>query len=239
MLAGGIVFWLVKNGLPMLNVEFLMESSSILKEQIGLREYLGNTVMLLLTTLFLGGGVGIITAVYLCEYVEKEKVKRAIYLAIEVLAGIPSIVFGLFGMVFFGEIMGLGYSLLCGAFTLTIMILPIVIANTQEALNMVPKEYRTGALALGAGKWQMIQTILLPGAVAGIGAGLTLSAGKILGETAALLFTAGSKGSLAVAIYMLIGKGMVKEAAGTALVLMGGILLLKLLQQYIKEYQQR
>ncbi len=238
ILAAGIFFWLLKNGLSVLGIEFLLDKTSVLEGKSGIREYLWNTVSILILTLSLTGCIGVMTAVYLCEYVKREKVKQAICIAIEVLSGIPSIVFGMFGMVFFGEIMNLGYSILNGALTLTIMILPIMITNTQEALLAVPSEYRLGALALGAGKWQMVWSILLPEAVNGIWSGVTLSAGKVLGEAAALLFTAGSKGSLAVGIYMFIGKGRLKEASGTALILLGLVFILHLLQQYIKEKQR-
>lgn len=238
ILAGGMVFWVLKSGLPAWNTEFLFSKGSVLKGKTGLLEYLWNTVRLLLVTLPLSGGIGVMTAVYLCEYVKKEKIKQIICIAIEILSGIPSIVFGLFGMVLFGEIMNLGYSILSGAFTLTIMILPIMITNSQEALQMVPKEYRLGALALGAGKWQMVRMMLLPGARSGILAGFTLATGKILGEAAVLLFTAGSRGSLAVAVYMYAGKGRITEACGAALLLLSFVFLLHLLQQSIKEKQK-
>ncbi len=238
ILFGGMVFWLLKNGISVWSLNFVLSKTSVIKGNTGLWEYLVNTICLLLFTLLLAGGMGIMAAVYLCEYVENQKTIPYIHFAIEILTGIPSIVFGLFGMVFFGEVLGLGYSLISGILTLTIMILPIMIENTKEVLQTVPKEYKMGALALGAGKWYMIRTILLPEACSGIATGLTLSAGKILGESAALLFTAGSKGSLAIAIYMLLGKGRFKEAYGAALLLVFLMLFLNLFLQYMREKQK-
>lgn len=238
-LFAGIAFFLIKNGLKGLSIQFLSSSVSILAETYGVGEYIVNTAILLFLTLPAAGMIGVLGAVYLCEYARDGKIVQIINLAIEILAGIPSIVFGLFGMVFFGELLHLGYSLLTGAMTLSLMILPVIIENTKEILMTVPKEYRQGALGLGAGKWQLIWTILLPNAVSGIGAGFTLAAGKIIGESAALLFTAGSKGSLAVALYMMIGKGKMEESYALSLLLLLIIILLNLLFQYIKEHAFR
>ena len=138
-------------------------------------------------------------------------------------------------MVFFGEVLHLGYSLLNGALTLTIMILPIIIENTEEILKTIPIEYKLGALGLGAKKWQVIKTILLPQALSGIGTGLTLATGKILGESAALLFTAGSKASLSVGLYRMFGKGKIEESFTIALVLMFLMIVLNFLFQYARE----
>ncbi len=235
----GIAFYLIRNGVSDLSIRFIATKTSVLKGSIGIWEYLVNTILLLVITLPVAGIIGVFSAVYLCEYVNDEKTVERIHFAIEILTGIPSIVFGLFGMVFFGEFLHMGYSLLTGVLTLTIMILPIMIENTKEILQTVPKEHRMGALGLGAGKWHMIRTILLPESISGIAAGLTLSAGKILGESAALLFTAGSKGSLAVALYMMVGKGQFQEAYSVALVLLLIIVLLNLGLQYIRDkYQQ-
>ena len=235
VLFAAIVFWLLKNGLPTLNAEFLMTKTSVIEGKIGIREYLLNTWCILLSALFLAGVMGIMTTIYICEYGKNQNILNKIHFAIEILAGIPSIVFGLFGMVFFGEGMKLGYSLLTGSLTLTIMVLPIVIKSTKMAIEEVPDSYKMGALSLGAGKWYMVRTILLPEAVSGIASGLTLSAGKILGESAALLFTAGSKGSLSVAIYLFLSKGWMEEAYASALLLLGMMFMLNLLLQMFRE----
>jgi phosphate transport system permease protein len=136
--------------------------------------------------------VGVGSAIYLNEYAKHGKIVTIIEYATETLSGIPSIIFGLFGSVFFGERLGLGYSLLTGALTLIIMVLPLITRNTQEALKTVPDTYRNGAIGLGSGKWYMIRTILIPSAMPGIITGAILAIGRIVGESAALLFTAGS-----------------------------------------------
>ncbi len=234
-LFGGIAFFLIKNGLSALNILFFTSKVEVLKGQYGIWEYLINTIGLLFLTVPLAGILGVLGAVYLFEYARDGKIVQIIHLAIEILAGVPSIVFGLFGMVFFGEVLHMGYSLLTGSLTLTLMVLPVIIENTKEILQTIPKAYRQGALGLGAQKWQLVSTILLPGAVPGIATGITLSIGKILGESAALLFTAGSKGSLSVALYMMLGKGKMKESYSIALVLLLFMVFLNLLVQYIKE----
>lgn len=230
----GIAFFLIKNGMTGLSLSFLTMNSDILKDKTGILEYLVNTLILLSVTLPLAGTVGVLGAVYLCEYAKNKRLTDKINLAIEILAGIPSVVFGLFGMVFFGEVLHLGYSLLTGALTLSIMVLPIILENTKEALKKIPLEYKQAALGLGAGKWHMTKTILLPQSISGIGAGVTLSAGKLLGDSAALLLTAGSKGSLSVALYMMIGKGKFAESYSIALLLLILMLCLNLLIQYFK-----
>lgn len=222
-------------GITLFLLRYGLKGIGALKKSTELWEYFFNTAGLLILTLPSAAVMGIFGAVYLCEYVKNTKTAERLEFAVEILTGIPSIVFGLFGMVFFGEILHLGYSLLTGSMTLLIMLLPIMIENTKEILQRVPGEYRLGALGLGAGKWQMIRTILLPQSVSGIAAGLTLAAGKVLGESAALLFTAGSKGSLAVAMYRLVGKGKFEEACAVALLLFFIQLFLNLLLQYWRE----
>ena len=234
-LFAGMVFWVLKSGFPVLSIEFLISKTSVIEERIGVKEYLLNTWEILLSTLLLTGVIGIMTAIYLCEYGKDKKMIQRTQFAIEILAGLPSIVFGLFGMVFFGEVMQFGYSLFTGSLTLTIMVLPVVINSTKMAIEEVPKSYKMDALSLGAGKWYIIRTILLPEAVSGIAAGLILAAGKILGESAALLFTAGSKGSLAVAIYLFLSKGWMEEAYATAVLLLGIMFGFNLLLQVCRE----
>ena len=151
-----------------------------------------NTLLIILITMLIATPVSIGGAIYLNEYAKPGRLVSLIEYATETLSGIPSILFGLFGMMFFGAKLGLGYSILTGALTLTLMVLPLITRNTQEALKTVPASYRNGAIGLGSGKWHMIRTILIPSAMPGIITGAILAVGRIVGESAALLFTAGS-----------------------------------------------
>lgn len=186
---GGYVFF---RGFRTLTFRFLFTVTSAWKGTVGIAGNLVNTMYLVVLTLLIAVPMGVGTAVYLNEYAGHNFFTTAISFALEILAGIPSILFGLFGMVFFGNVMGLGYSLLNGALTLSMMVLPLIVKNTQAALEAVPEGYRQGAVGLGAGRWYLIRTILLPCAGRGILTGIILSAGRIVGESAALLFTAGS-----------------------------------------------
>lgn len=192
----GIVGYVFFRGFRGLSLRFFTSASSFLEEKTGIAGNIVNTLYLLLLALGIAIPLGVGAAVYLNEYAGKGRLVRAVSLAVDTLAGIPSVIFGLFGMVFFGEAMGLGYSLLSGSLTLALMILPLIVKNTRMALEAVPEGYRQGALGMGAGKWELIKTILLPAAKNGIATGIFLSAGRILGESAALLFTAGSAGRL-------------------------------------------
>ena len=173
---------------------------------------------------------------------------RTIEFTTEILSGIPSIIFGLFGMVFFGTTLKLGYSVLTGSFTLTLMVLPLITRNTQEALKTVPDSYRSGALGIGATKWYMIRTILLPSAAPGILTGVILSIGRIVGESAALLFTAGSgfqlpknlfgklfesSGTLTIQLYLSMQKAKYDQAFGIAVVLLIIVLVINLLTRFL------
>ena len=211
VLIGGIVCYVVYRGLPAINMEFLTSVQSALKGTFGILPNIINTVYMIVITLVIVTPIGIGSAIYLNEYAKGGKIVRAIEFTTETLAGIPSIIYGLFGMVFFGVTCGLGYSILCGALTLSIMILPVITRTTQEALKTVPDSYRTGALGIGATKWYMIRTILLPSAMPGIVTGVILGIGRIVGESAALLFTAGSE-------YILprVSGGFVQAAEGIA-----------------------
>lgn len=192
---GGIVGTVFRKGAPVIDVSFLTEASSLLRGTDGIAGNLVNTGYLILLTLLIAVPAGAGGAVWLSEYARPGRFVRMVEFAIDILAGIPSILFGLFGYVFFGSL-GLGYSLLRGALTLSMMVLPLILRSTGEALRTVPDSYRQGALALGADKWYMIRTVLLPAAAPGILTGVILAAGRILGESAALLLTAGSAGSL-------------------------------------------
>lgn len=205
--------YVLVRGIGVVNWQFLTTVTSVLKGTVGIAGNLLNTLMIVLLTMLIATPLGVGAAVYLNEYARPGKLVSAIEFATETLSGIPSIIFGLFGSMFFGETLGLGYSLLTGSLTLILMVLPLITRNTQEALKTVPQSYRTGALGLGAGKWYMIRTVLLPSATPGILTGAILAIGRIVGESAALLFTAGSAKALPKALGKLFGK--IFQSGGT------------------------
>lgn len=190
LLVGMLCFILIK-GLPHISLKFLTTKLSLLNGTAGILPNLLNTLYIIVITLLIVLPLGVGSAVYLNEYAKNKKAVRLIELATETLAGIPSIIYGLVGMLIFVQFCSLGTSLLAGAFTLVIMTLPTIIRTTQESLKTVPDSYREGSLGLGAGKWYMIRTAVLPSAIDGIVTGCILSVGRIVGESAALLFTAG------------------------------------------------
>lgn len=192
LLLAYIIIYVLKKGLKSINLTFLTTVSSARKGTVGIAGNIVNTILIILVTMLFATPIGIGAAIYLNEYAKPGKLVSAIEFATETLSGIPSIIFGLFGMMFFGETLGLGYSILTGSLTLILMVLPLITRNTQEALKTVPNGYRNGAIGLGAGKWYMIRTILIPSAMPGIITGVILAIGRIVGESAALLFTAGS-----------------------------------------------
>ncbi len=188
----GIIIYVLMKGLSAVNWSFLTSVTSVLKGTVGIAGNIVNTILIIFISMVIATPIGVGSAIYLNEYAKPGKVVSLIEYATETLSGIPSIIFGLFGMMFFGEKLGLGYSLLTGSLTLIIMVLPLITRNTQEALKTVPNTYRNGAIGLGSGKWHMIRTILIPSAMPGIITGAILAIGRIVGESAALLFTAGS-----------------------------------------------
>lgn len=177
------------NGIPNITWELLSTKPSYLTERIGILPDILNTVYIVLATLVIVLPLGVGAAIYLTEYAKNKKLVGMIEYAAETLSGIPSIIYGLVGMLLFSN--NFGTSLLAGAMTLVIMNLPTVMRTTQESLKTVPQSYRAGAFGLGAGKWRVIRTVVLPGCVDGVITGCILSVGRILGESAALLFTAG------------------------------------------------
>jgi len=254
----GIIGYVFFQGYRFLSLDFLTSVTSRVKGTVGIAGNLVNTLYIVLLTLLIATPVGVGGAIYLNEYARPGKLVRLIEFTTETLAGIPSVVFGLFGMVFFGNVLGLGYSLLSGALTLALMVLPLIIRNTQEALRTVPDSYRSGALGMGATKWYMIRTILLPSAMPRILTGVILAVGRIVGESAALLFTAGSArllpkftgsffenlgklaqkvsdpgGSLAVELYLRMQNGEYGIALGIACVLIMVVLFINLLFKLI------
>ena len=186
-----IIGYILFRGLPNITVKLLTTKPSLIRETVGILPNILNTVYIILMTLIVVLPLGVGTAVYLTEYAKNRKLVQIIELATETLAGIPSIIYGLVGMLIFVQFFSLGTSLAAGSLTLVIMTLPTIIRTVQESLKTVPNSYREGALALGSGKWRMIRTVVLPSAVDGIVSGCILSIGRIVGESAALLFTAG------------------------------------------------
>ena len=178
-------------GVPGITWELISAEPSYLYDRVGILPDILNTVYMIVATLLLVIPLGVGAAVYLTEYAQNKKMVAVIEYAAEALAGIPSIIFGLVGMLFFCELFGLKRSMRSGALTLVIMNLPTIMRNTQESLKTVPQSYREGAFGLGAGKWRVVRTVVLPGCLDGVVTGCILSVGRILGESAALLFTAG------------------------------------------------
>ena len=244
----GIMGYVFVRGLPQVSWQFLSTVQSSLKGTFGILGNIINTIYIIVITLIIAAPIGIGSAIYLNEYAKPGKLVRTIEFTTEILSGIPSIIFGLFGMVFFGMTLKLGYSVLTGSFTLTLMVLPLITRNTQEALKTVPDSYRSGALGIGATKWYMIRTILLPSAAPGILTGVILSIGRIVGESAALLFTAGSgfqlpknlfgklfesSGTLTIQLYLSMQKAKYAQAFGIAVVLLIIVLGINLLTRFL------
>ena len=244
----GIMGYVFVRGLPQVSWQLLSTVQSSLKGTFGILGNIINTIYIIVITLIIAAPIGIGSAIYLNEYAKPGKLVRTIEFTTEILPGIPSIIFGLFGMVFFGMTLKLGYSVLTGSFTLTLMVLPLITRNTQEALKTVPDSYRSGALGIGATKWYMIRTILLPSAAPGILTGVILSIGRIVGESAALLFTAGSgfqlpknlfgklfesSGTLTIQLYLSMQKAKYDQAFGIAVVLLIIVLVINLLTRFL------
>lgn len=209
----GIIIFVMLKGINSVNFAFLTTVKSALKGTNGIAGNIINTLIIIFLTMLIAVPISLGSAIYLNEYAKIGSFVTLIEYATETLSGIPSIIFGLFGMMFFGEGLGLGYSLFTGSLTLILMILPLLTRNTQEALKAVPKSYRNGAIGLGSGKWHMIVTILIPSAMPGIITGAVLAVGRIVGESAALLFTAGSSGLLPKNMMDLLKKPM--QSGGT------------------------
>ena len=192
VLVAGIIVMVLARGIPHISVEFLTTTASVLKGTDGILPAILNTLYVILLTLLIVLPLGVGAAVYLTEYATNRRLIEVIEFTNETLAGIPSIIYGLVGMLVFAQTLGFKTCLLSGSLTLAIMNLPTIIRTTQESLKTVPQGYREGALGLGAGKWHIIRTIVLPCSVDGIVTGCILAVGRIVGESAALLFTAGA-----------------------------------------------
>ena len=244
----GIMGYVFVRGIPNVTWQFLTTVTSTTAKTYGILGNIVNTLYIIVITLLIATPLGVGAAIYLNEYAKPGRIVRAIEFTTETLSGIPSIIFGLFGMVFFGTTLGFDYSILTGAFTLTLMILPLITSTTQEALKTVPDSYRSGALGIGATKWYMIRTILLPSAMPGILTGIILAIGRIVGESAALLFTSGSGyylprnvfskvlepgGTLTIQLYLFMQRANYDEAFAVAVVLLVIVLAINGLAKFL------
>ena len=210
-LAVFLIAYVLVKGVPNLSWELLRTKPSYLDGTIGILPDIISTVCMVLTTLLVVLPVGVCAAVYLTEYAQNRRLVAAIEYTAETLSGIPSIIYGLVGQMFFCQFLGMKKSLIAGAMTLVIMNLPTIMRTTQESLKTVPQSYREGAFGLGAGKWRTIRTVVLPGCVDGVITGCILAVGRVLGETAALLYTAG----FAHTLYSTLGETL--ESSGATL----------------------
>ena len=246
-----IISYVFIRGFRTITPQFLTQVKSSVKGIEGIAGNILNTIYIIVITLLIATPIGIGSAIYLNEYAKPGKFVRVVEFTTQTLSGIPSILFGMFGMIFFGRVLRFGYSILTGSLTLTLMILPLIIGNTREALKTVPDSYRHGAVGMGATKWYMIRTILLPSSMPGIVTGIILSVGRIVGESAALIFTAGSGyllpgsakgyitkimdsgGTLTIELYLSMAKAKYDVAFGIALVLLVIVFLINLLTKYL------
>ena len=230
-----LIVYVFYRGLGGITVELLTTQRSFLNGTDGILPNILNTLYIIALSMVIVLPLGVGAAIYLTEYATNRKLVAVIEFATETLTGIPSIIFGLVGMLFFVQMLGFGYGILAGGLTLVVMILPTIVRTTQESLKTVPQSYREGALGLGAGKWRMVRTVVLPNAVDGIVTGCILAIGRIVGESAALLFTAGmggvlssflgaletSSGTLSVALYVYVNEyANVQVALAIAAILM-------------------
>ncbi len=247
-----LVGYVLVKGFPNITWELLSTSPSYISERIGILPDILNTVYIVIATLIIVIPLGVGAAIYLTEYAASKKLVGIIEYAAEALSGIPSIIYGLVGMLVFSN--NMGTSLLAGALTLVIMNLPTIMRNTQESLKTVPQSYREGAFGLGAGKWRVIRTVVLPGCLDGVITGCILSIGRILGESAALLYTAGfahvaygffdgltqSGATLTVALYVYAKeRGEFGVAFAIASILMVLAFLINLSASMVSRHYQR
>lgn len=235
-----LIVYVFYRGLGGVTWELLTSQRSYINGTDGIFPNILNTLYIIFLSMLIVLPLGVGAAIYLTEYAANHKLVATIEFAAETLTGIPSIIFGLVGMLFFVNLMGLGTGILAGGLTLVVMILPTIIRTTQEALKTVPQSYREGALGLGAGKWRMVRTVVLPNAVDGIVTGCILAVGRIVGESAALLFTAGmggvvnglwramtsSSGTLSVALYVYVNE---YADVGTALAIAAVLMVITLI----------
>ncbi|MEW6620818.1 MAG: phosphate ABC transporter permease PstA [bacterium] len=240
-----IIFYVLKNGLAVIDLEFLLSSPKELGRAGGIFPCIIGTIILPVVAILIATPLGVGTAIYLTEYTRESRLTKIIRFGTECLAGVPSIIFGLFGFVLFVVYLGFGWSILSGGFTLAFMILPTIIRTSEEAIKSVPYAYREVSFSLGGTKWQSITRVVLPQALPGIVTGIILGIGRSIGETAAVIFTAGSSlqipdslfdssRTMAVHFYILTREGIsMQNAYGTATILIIAILLINLFAYWL------
>ena len=240
-----IVIFILRKGLPMLSLEFLTSNPEDMGRAGGIFSTIVGTLALTLMAVLIAAPLGVGTAVFLTEYTWEGRLTRIIRFGAECLAGIPSILFGLFGFILFVTKLKLGWSILSGGLTLSFMILPTIIRTSEEAIRSVPASYREVSASLGSTKWQMVTRVVLPSAMPGIATGIILSIGRSISETAAVIFTAGSalriptsifssSRTMAVHFYVLAREGIsMPHAYGTAAVLVVTILMINIVSYYL------
>ncbi|MGN9134255.1 phosphate ABC transporter permease PstA [Clostridium sp. HCP1S3_B4] len=241
---GFLIAYILIKGVPYLTGSLF--SFTYTSDNVSMMPSIINTILITFLSIIIAVPIGMFSAIYMVEYAKKgNKIVAAVRLTAETLTGIPSIVYGLFGMLFFVTTLKLGYSILAGAFTLAIMVLPVIMRTTEEALLSVPDSYREGSFGLGAGRLRTVFRVVLPSAIPGILSGIVLSVGRIVGETAALIYTAGtvanlpssllsSGRTLSVHMYSLSSEGLhTNEAYATAVVLLVIVMILNFVSSFI------
>jgi phosphate transport system permease protein len=235
-----IIGFILEKGFPVLSLSFFISNPEDMGRAGGIFPTIIGTILLPLLAIIIATPLGIVTSVYLSEYTQETRMTRIIRFGTDCLAGIPSIIFGLFGYIFFVITLGMGWSILSGGLTLAVMVLPTIIRTSEEAIRAVPKSFREVSFSLGASSWQTVKRVVLPNALPGIVTGIMLSIGRSIGETAAVIFTAGSSlrlpsslldstRTMAVHFYILAREGLSAENAyGTAATLIIAVLLVNL-----------
>jgi len=249
-----MIFFILRKGLPVLSLSFLARNPVDMGRAGGIFSTIIGTIVLTLAAILIATPLGVGTAIYLTEYTWENRLTRVIRFGAECLAGIPSIIFGLFGFILFVTKLGFGWSILSGSLTLSFMLLPTIIRTSEEAIRSVPKDFREVSFSLGSTRWQMVTRVILPSALPGIVTGIILSVGRAIGETAAVIFTAGSalnlptsvfssSRTMSVHFYILAREGIsLDNAYGTAAVLIIAILGINILtyslmNKYIRKFQ--
>jgi phosphate transport system permease protein len=242
-----IIVFILRKGIPVLDLSFLTRNPVDMGRGGGIFSTIVGTLVLTFVAVILATPIGVGTAIFLTEYTWENRITRIIRFGADCLAGIPSIIFGLFGFIFFVTKLGFGWSILSGGLTLAFMILPTIIRTSEEAIKSVPASYRQVSFSLGSTRWQMVTRVVLPTALPGIVTGIILSIGRSIGETAAVIFTAGSalhlptsifssSRTMAVHFYILAREGIsISNAYGTAAILIISILIINLLTYYLME----
>jgi phosphate transport system permease protein len=240
-----IIFYILEKGLPVLRISFLTQNPQDMGKSGGIFSTIIGTIVLTVMAVLVAAPLGVGTAIFLTEYTVENRITRIIRFGSECLAGIPSIIFGLFGFILFVNTLGFGWSILSGSLTLAFMILPTIIRTSEEALRCVPHSLREVSYSLGGTKWQTVARVVLPSALPGIGTGIILGVGRCVGETAATIFTAGSvlrtptslfssSRTMAVHFYILAREGIsMPNAYGTAAILILSILVINFLAYYL------